>query len=537
MKVILIKKTQYQQFIMSKIKITCILLLLFSSCASVKKYNQSISKLHDPEELKEDIDYAYNRIKKLHPDLYWYISEDSLDNEFNALKERIQSPMSSIDFYKQLAPVVSSIRQGHTSINPPKKKQSKKDIKKNGAIENPFKPFAFDNIDNKLILRENYGKDSSFIEGSEVLKVDNENTDDLISSFQNLYTGDGYNKTFVPRYTMTSFSRLYFNTHELKDSIQITLIKNDSIYSNYVFSHKKKDSTIKNKTSDTIPQKTNANKKVSRQEKKQRKAWEKKYAYNKYTKEKIRSLEFIELDSVNSVSYMKIREFKGGKYKKFYKECFSKIDSANSEYLIIDLRNNLGGLLNEIQELYSYLTDKEYIFIEKSKMTQRTSFMYPYFHSNSVLTKSAAVLFYPILAGIQLTKVRTQDGIPYLSLKSSKKRKPKTNNFKGKIYVLINGTSFSASCILSTNLNATKRATFVGEETGGAYNGTIAGLRAIIELPNSKVNMNVGLLKVNAPYTTNPVGYGIKPDIYIQNTALETDEQLEWIVNNIKGFH
>lgn len=524
---------------MSKIKIACLLLLLFSGCTSVKKYNESISQLHKPEELHEDIDYAYKKIKKLHPDLYWYISEDSLDQEFNALKESIQSPLSSTEFYKQLSPVVSSIKQGHTSINPPRKKQTKKEIKENGRVVNPFKPLAFDKIDNKLVIRKNYGKDSTITEGSEVLKIENENTDDLIASFQNLYTGDGYNETFVPRYTFTSFSRLYLNTHELKDSILITLTKNDSTYSHYLFSHKKKESTVKESTSDTIPQKVKKEKeeKKTRKEKKQKKAWEKRYAYDKYTKEKNRSLDFIELDSANSVSYMKIKGFRGGKYKEFYKECFSKIDSAKSEYLIIDLRNNLGGALNEIHELYSYLTDKEFVFVEKSKMTRRISFMYPFYHSNSGMVRTSAVIFYPVFAGIQLAKVRKHDGVPYFAFKSSKKTEPKENNFKGKIYVLINGTSFSASCILSTNLSATKRATFIGEETGGAYNGTVAGMRALIELPNSKVNMKVGLLTINSPYTTTPDGYGIKPDVYLQNTSLETDDQLEWILNDIRKTH
>ncbi len=519
---------------MSKNKFIYLLLLLFTSCTSVEKYNQSISKLHSPEELQSDVDFAYKKIKKLHPDLYWYISEDSLYQEFSKVKNSIQEPMSSIDFYKQLAPAIASIRQGHTYANTPNIKQTKKEIKENGRVVNPFKPYAFDNIDNKLVISKNYGKDSTIIEGSEVLSVDNEKTEDLVSSFQSLVTGDGYNKTFVPRYTMTSFSRLYLNTHELKDSIKITLLKNDSIYSHYLFSHKRKESDIKKDSTDTISTKPEPKEKLDRKSKKQRKVWEQKYAYDKYKKEKYRSLEFIDIDSITEVSYIKIRGFEGGKYKKFYEESFAKIDSAKSEYLIIDLRNNLGGSLAEIHELYSYLTNKEYVFIEKSKMTRRTSFLYPYFHSSSIVVKSAAVLFYPILAGIQLSKVRKYDGVPYFAFKSSKKTKPKDNNFKGKIYVLINATSFSASCILSTNLDAANRASFVGNETGGAYNGTVAGLRAIIELPNSKLNMKVGLLTVNSPYKTTPDGYGIKPDFYINNTNLETDDQLEWILNDIK---
>jgi C-terminal processing protease CtpA/Prc len=524
---------------MSKTKIIYLFIFIFSSCTSIEKYNQQISKVHNPTELYEDVDYAYNKITKLHPDLYWYISKDSLNKEFNSLKESIQSPMSSLDFYKELAPVVSSIRQGHLSINPPKKKQTKKDIKENGKIVNPFKAFGFNNINNKLIIRKNYGKDSSIIEGSEVISVDNKSVDSLLASFQNLYTGDGYNETFIPRYTMTSFGNMYLNTHNPKDSIQISLSKNDSIYSHYLFSHEKKEPTVKDSTSakDAVPEKTKAEKKIAKQNKKQKRIWEKKHAYNKYKKEKNRHFEFLKSDSINSISYMKILGFKGGKYKDFYEECFSKIDSANSEYLIIDLRDNLGGALSEIHELYSYLTDKEFIFIEKSKMTRSTSFMYPSFHSKSAVVKSISVLFYPVFTGVQISKVRKQDGIPYFSFKSSKKTDPKTNNFKGKIYVLINGDSFSASCIISTNLDANNRATFVGNETGGAYNGTVAGLFALIELPNSKVKMNVGLLTIKTPYTIEPDGFGIKPDVYISNTTLEKDEQLEWILNDIKKLN
>ena len=49
-----------------------ILSILFSSCKSVEKYNTQIAKKHSPEELKEDVDYAYAKLKKFHPNLYQY---------------------------------------------------------------------------------------------------------------------------------------------------------------------------------------------------------------------------------------------------------------------------------------------------------------------------------------------------------------------------------------------------------------------------------------------------------------------------------
>jgi C-terminal processing protease CtpA/Prc len=45
---------------------------------------------------------------------------------------------------------------------------------------------------------------------------------------------------------------------------------------------------------------------------------------------------------------------------------------------------------------------------------------------------------------------------------------PSENHFDGRLYVLIDGGSFSASADFSATVDVYKRATFIGEETGGA---------------------------------------------------------------------
>ena len=106
------------------------------------------------------------------------------------------------------------------------------------------------------------------------------------------------------------------------------------------------------------------------------------------------------------------------------------------------------------------------------------------------------------------------------------------------MYVLINGNSFSASSLISTHLKATKRAVFVGEETGGAYNGTVAGIYKIYELPNSKLKIRMGLMHVDTPYKQTPDGYGVKPDVVVtpslEDLILKKDTELQWILNDIK---
>ena len=91
--------------------------------------------------------------------------------------------------------------------------------------------------------------------------------------------------------------------------------------------------------------------------------------------------------------------------------------------------------------------------------------------------------------------------------------------------MLINGYSFSAPSLISTNLEATNRAVFVGEETGGAFNGCVAGLYKIYQLPESKLKIRMGLMQIETPFKQAPDGYGVKPNIEIMNK--ETESEIE----------
>ncbi len=436
---------------------------LLGSCASVEKYNEQVTAQHSPRKLRKDVDYAYKKLQELHPDLYWYINKEDLDKKFKTLKGNLQKPLSGKEFYIKLAPTIASIKQAHTVIYPPRKKKTKDEKKGKVKKKNPFKSIWLQRIDNKLFIVKKFEKDSVLLEGSELLRVENEKVVDLLTVFQQLTTSDGFNTTFVPQFTGTYFGMFYAFTHKRKDSILLTLKHKDSIYHRYLYANIKKDTLNKKVKKDSLKHKrSKIEKKRSKKKRKTRWDWEYKYGYNKYSKEKTRDFKFLTPDSSHIISYMKIRGFIEGGHKKFYKESFAKIDSAQSKNLVIDLRGNLGGSLTEIDELYSYLSEKEYLFISEANMTKSRSFLYPLIHSKSWLTKTITTLLYPVLIVYQGMKVKKIKGKPNFQFKTSKPKKPKINNYKGKIYVLINGTSFSASSVISTHLKATNRATFVG---------------------------------------------------------------------------
>jgi len=378
------------------------------------------------------------------------------------------------------------------------------------------------------------------IVGSRVVKVEEESVDKLFENYRQLLASDGYNTTFYNRFIAQHFNKLYSLDKGFKDSIRVTFEKNDSLY-NRMFRYIPKDSVYyASKTKDTseVKQLTKAEKEIIKAKNKQQRKYNRIHDFNPSTSNYARNFEFIGKDS--TVAYMKIRSFSGGKYKPFYEASFDSIKAHNTQNLIIDLRDNNGGSLQEINIFYSYLVQEPFRFTNEAEVNSRIHTLKSMISSGNPATINIlSSIFTPIVGFRDLLKTHKIDGKLYYKIKQSKLTEPKHNTFRGNIYVLINGSSFSASSILSTNLYASKRAIFVGEETGGAYNGTVAGKYKIIKLPTSKIRLRVGLMQIEAPYKQEPDGYGIKPDIEIIPTKddLENnqDSALEWILTDIEN--
>ena len=509
------------------------------SCSSVTTYNAQIAEFHPVKGLQNDVDIAYRKLQKLHPKLYLYITKEKLDYKFDSLKTTIKNPMSSQDFYKKLAPVIAEVRQGHIGVSPPKRRFTNKENKLIKKKKFEIYDLDFEIFKDSLWIVNSQGLDTTII-GSKVLKVNDEPVSSLITNYKSLFTSDGYNTTFQKKMIGARFSSYYYTDKGFLDSITLTLKKEDSLFTK-VFRRIAKDSILGKTKSDSLKNKTTKLTKVERKiikaKAKQKKKYNAKHGFENSRKIYTRNFDFIGKDS--SIAYIKIRGFKNGSYKKFYQESFIKIDSAKSNFLIIDLRDNTGGRLAEIDKFYSYLTPKEYQLIKKSEVLTRQPFLNSSMSKNTpTFVKIISGLLSPITATFSLLKSNKKEGKKYFSFGSAKIKKPNPLNFKGKIFVLINGGSFSASSILSTNLHGGKRAIFVGEETGGAYNGTVAGMFNHAELPTSKIKMSIGLAQIEALYKTKIEGYGIKPDVRIRPTIEDRlnaiDPELEWVLNTIE---
>ena len=521
---------------MKKSLLLLVSIVLLISCNSIKRHNSQVNNPISVQKLKKDVDFAYQKLQKFQPALYWYISKEKLDFKFDSLKTTITKPLTSYEFYTKITPVLNEIRQGHLAVFPNSKMYSKKETKeiiKKGM--GPFSQFEFMMFDNHLYVAKNNSIDSTIVIGSQIVSIDSVSTDKLLKEYRKLITSDGFNTTFYQHQLPKKFSTFYVYENGVKDSLLYEFKYNDSIKKVWITRKKVaetkstiKDSVVKKQTKEEKKKIALANKKKS--------LYNSKNGYDPLKKEFQRSLRFIEKDS--SVAVLKIKSFSIGNFEPFYKEVFKRIKDNKSNTLILDLRDNPGGRLSEINLLYSFVADSSIAFVDKSEVASKTSFFKRDYFGGGLAINFAKTLAYPFYASYVYLKVKKEDGKYYFASSENKAKPLLENRFKGKMYVLIDGGSFSASSIISSNLKGSGRATFVGEETGGAYNGTVAGQMPTVELPNSKVKIRVGLMKIAAHFKTDEEGHGIRPDIEIISTLEDkisgNDPEMNWILENIK---
>lgn len=495
------------------------LFIILMSCQSVKKNNLLLEKKIPVEQLREDVDFAYDKLKRFHPELYWYISKSNLDHKFDSIKTSFTKPLTPNEFYFQFSPVIASINEGHLKLKAIPRKYTKAEEKAFKSKRPLFALMDYQVVDDKIFVKENKENVENIKVGTEILKINNENVSDLIKKYRKLYSSDGKNQTFQKYFMNLTFFNYYTLEKGYLDSVTLQTKMDNTIADVFI---KRKNKTDQQVNIDKLKPKITAVQKVQ--------------DYDINSKSYNRNLKFLKTDS--SVAYIKVKTFSATLAKKFYKETFAKIKDAKSDYLILDIRDNLGGSLSEINTLYSYLTDKEFTLIKAPEMTSKTSGLHQnYFRGQNVFSSIFTAIGYPFfLAGNYFLSSKKENRY-YFREFASKPTKPKKDAFRGKIYVLINGGSFSASSIISAKLKYDKRALIIGEETGGANDGTVAGVNNTVTLPYSKLALPIGLFLIRPNIEFDNKSRGVMPNVEVDpnfgNLSDSEDKMMKWVMDDI----
>ena len=375
-------------------------------------------------------------------------------------------------------------------------------------------------IGDQLFVKENKQNVGNIKIGTEIVKINNENVADLIKKYNKLYSSDGQNRTFQKYFINLAFFNFYTLENGYLDSAKLQTKFENQIADVSIIRQKKTDKEL---NIDKNPQKVTLEQKVQ--------------DYDATSNSYNRSFKFLKSDS--TVAYIKVKSFSSTYARKFYRETFEKIKKARSNYLILDIRDNLGGSLSEINTLYSYLTDKDFTLIKSPEMTSKTSGMHQnYFRGQTVFSSILSAVGYPFFLAGNYFLSSKKDNRYYFREFASRPTKPKDNAFGGKIYVLVNGASFSASSIISAKLKYEKRAVIIGEETGGANDGTVAGVNNTVTLPNSRLTLPIGLFLIQPNIEFEKKNRGVIPNYEVDSgfsniLNQDEDKMLNWVLDDI----
>jgi len=414
---------------------------------SFAQISDSQEVVFSTDELKADLKYLKTKLENNHPGLYLYTSKPAIDKVFDSLENSISKPLTELEFYRHVTIISSIIKDGHTIILPGE------EITNSQGNTNTFLPYHFVILNNQLFSDMVYTSDSSIPAGAEITSINNVDAAEIIRQLSERQVRDGNNLTY-PIWILSNYFRQYYSFifgHPANYAI------------NYKINGQINAASIKALTKDSIY--------FYRQ---------KNYPGKTFSNLPNEGLK-LKIENDNKYAILTIKDFHNDVLKKEYKQNFDKvissyfeqINDSKTENLILDLRNNQGGDIENGVYLLSYLLDKpfsvvqEYFCIENGELK----------HCNGP---------------------------------SSGQHNPKSSSFKGKLYVLINGGSFSNSGIVSSCLQANKRATFIGQETGGNPN-VITGFIKEIKLPNTKIQVQIPTKQFVITNKENNNGQGLMP--------------------------
>ncbi|WP_299366666.1 S41 family peptidase [Winogradskyella sp.] len=482
---------------MKRVYASLLILLFTFACKKSKAQDEPIkNNTINSSLLIKDLDTLKHWITKAHGDPYRFTTPKNLNDQFEKARQEVirKQSISGNEFAGIVMPIIAELRDGHAQVFLP----NLNDIKGNLIF-----PVKYIFVNKKPYVIKNMSSEDIEI-GSEILEINGQNTSVFFNKIIPILHRDGDIETI--RYRRLQ-NQLYFTR------VLMALGKASKVYS---IKYKNKKGQILSSSLDGL-------------------------SYTEYIessaqkREKIKPMHYAKIDTLKNTALLAIKSLNPGYYQKgeFYKQIDSIINTINRDMisnLIIDLRSNIGGEDSYIMYLLRYLLDKE--FTVNSEITFRQN-NYKFLPDGKHWDIAPNCFKKNEKGTYDATEHLWEDHCTLGSFK------PFDERFKGRVVVLINAFTFSAAADLASMLYYKERAVFVGEETGGSSIGNVSGYIPTLDLPNSKVKVNLPLISLKNPYFSSKFNnHGVIPNYKVEPTVnsilSEKDEVLIKAISLIK---
>ncbi|WP_247237411.1 S41 family peptidase [Telluribacter sp. SYSU D00476] len=409
------------------------------------------------QQLTSDIDYLQESLVKLHPGLTWYTDKASLDSSFSSVRSKLAGVTSESDFFQLLSPIIEQLHCGHTELLP-----SSTAAENKASSANIYPLDLWFSGDSAMVSSEYEGIPA----GSQVMSINNLDVAEVIRRITSSIPSDGFNQTYKWFRLQTEFPVLYERYIQRTDQFEVRI--------------KEGSGQIRTLRLDGKPR------------------------GNEVHPAELATAQII--DSLQTL-VLRIPSFSTQQdFPAFLKETFRVIASKGIKNLVIDLRNNQGGSDEYGALLFAYLTGEPFRYYDRISVATE----------DSSLLNRLSVSDLPLLKVLPryTSHIQQSDGVlTYSDHANLAIQQSQPHAFRGKVYILINGGTFSTAAEFTAIARSNKRAVFIGQETGGGYYGNSSLATPLLTLPNSKIRLAVPLAKYELAVSHDvPVGHGTIPD-------------------------
>jgi hypothetical protein len=433
-------------------------------------------KQYPVAQLQEDFAFLRHKMEANNVNLYLYTSKQTIDSAFDALYAGIDKPMTATDFYFHITAIQPFIKDGHNNLLPSQAMQEY------FAANSLYFPLGFTEAEGKLYVTQNLSANDTIQVGDEIVMLDDKKAIDVFNVLVSHQVRDGDNLLYAKYVSQHYFRSYYGFLFGFPGVYKIQIAKPTGQKINIALTGLKLAEIRQKRQSIANPRYDRVN-------------------FDKGISWRVSKTGNYALLNIRTWSNGILRSDYDQHFKPAIREFIEDLKANEPQHLIIDLRGNQGGEGENGIYLLRHLLDKPFNYFYTVKA-----------YSNSMKLKDAAPM---------LTKTWY----------------PADYVYKGNVYVLTNGGSFSNSAIFANLIQILKRGKTVGCETGG--NGVLlSGGAGYFVAPNTGIN----LLKVtNQMISTNSIinyGGGVKPDIEIlptlQNILNNEDVVLQKLVAMIE---
>jgi hypothetical protein len=233
-----------------------------------------------------------------------------------------------------------------------------------------------------------------------------------------------------------------------------------------------------------------------------------------YHKLKLESSRSFHIDTSLQTGIMLLNTFNhGGRihFHSFFRKSFREVKKNHLPNLILDLRMNGGGDVENYVLLSKYLRQQPFKVADSVYAITRTLKPYSKYIRWSILDN----------IGLKIFTKKDKNGLYRYGYWERHLFKPmKKYHFDGNVYVLISGPTFSAATLFCGSLKGQKNVKLIGEEAGGGWYGNDGILIPDIKLPHTHVQVRLPLFRIIQYQHRDVKGQGVQPDIYV-GTNLE----------------